>query len=253
MHARPRILAIVTTPPPYLDDRQIERLAELLEQRAVPFKGFNLEALDGFLSALAVSPSAVPQAEWEPAVWGGKPPRWGSPEEAAEVQALLGGHWNMCSARVRHDNDSLPEHLAPLMWLPEDPEESGEEPLPEEELDVGRDWAVGFFEAVALRESGWEQWLEENDWIEELFDLLEQLASGEVVDPEQPDAPARPIRYAERLDIVDGVPSMLADLNEHRVQALTPREPIRREAGPGRNDPCPCGSGRKHKKCCGAQ
>lgn len=21
---------------------------------------------------------------------------------------------------------------------------------------------------------------------------------------------------------------------------------------PGRNDPCPCGSGRKHKKCCGA-
>ncbi|MGJ5819572.1 SEC-C metal-binding domain-containing protein [Paludibaculum fermentans] len=29
--------------------------------------------------------------------------------------------------------------------------------------------------------------------------------------------------------------------------------PILRE-GPkvGRNDPCPCGSGRKHKKCCGA-
>ncbi len=30
--------------------------------------------------------------------------------------------------------------------------------------------------------------------------------------------------------------------------------PIRRDAGPkvGRNDPCPCGSGRKYKKCCGA-
>ena len=22
-------------------------------------------------------------------------------------------------------------------------------------------------------------------------------------------------------------------------------------AGPGRNDPCPCGSGKKYKKCCG--
>jgi SWIM/SEC-C metal-binding protein len=22
------------------------------------------------------------------------------------------------------------------------------------------------------------------------------------------------------------------------------------EKGPGRNDPCPCGSGKKHKKCC---
>jgi len=30
-------------------------------------------------------------------------------------------------------------------------------------------------------------------------------------------------------------------------------EPIRREAPKvGRNDPCPCGSGRKFKKCCGA-
>lgn len=27
--------------------------------------------------------------------------------------------------------------------------------------------------------------------------------------------------------------------------------PIRREQAVGRNDPCPCGSGRKFKKCCG--
>jgi hypothetical protein len=26
--------------------------------------------------------------------------------------------------------------------------------------------------------------------------------------------------------------------------------PARRAAAPGRNDPCPCGSGRKYKKCC---
>ncbi|MEM9173783.1 MAG: SEC-C metal-binding domain-containing protein [Myxococcota bacterium] len=32
----------------------------------------------------------------------------------------------------------------------------------------------------------------------------------------------------------------------------TPQKPVVR-ASPkvGRNDPCPCGSGRKHKKCCG--
>jgi hypothetical protein len=30
----------------------------------------------------------------------------------------------------------------------------------------------------------------------------------------------------------------------------TEREPQRPADGPGRNDPCPCGSGRKHKKCC---
>jgi len=29
--------------------------------------------------------------------------------------------------------------------------------------------------------------------------------------------------------------------------------PIRREQKVGRNDPCPCSSGRKFKKCCGQQ
>ena len=28
-------------------------------------------------------------------------------------------------------------------------------------------------------------------------------------------------------------------------------EPIKAGKGPGRNDPCPCGSGKKYKKCCG--
>lgn len=28
-------------------------------------------------------------------------------------------------------------------------------------------------------------------------------------------------------------------------------EPIRIEKKVGRNDPCPCGSGKKYKKCCG--
>lgn len=244
-------MSVPTTPPPYLDDAQIERLAELLEQRAVPFKGFNLEALDGFLSALAVSPSPVAQGEWEPAVWGGKPPRWGDAEEAAQVQHLLMGHWNMCAARVRHDDDSLPDHLAPLLWLPEDPEE-GEDALDESELDVGHDWALGFFTAVMLREAEWDKWLDEHEWIEEIFDQLDRLASGEVVDPDNPDAPPTPVGYQERLSIVSSLPGMLADLNHHRVDALTPRTPIRRDAAPGRNEPCPCGNGKKYKKCCGA-
>ncbi|MHC4698064.1 MAG: SEC-C metal-binding domain-containing protein [Planctomycetota bacterium] len=30
-----------------------------------------------------------------------------------------------------------------------------------------------------------------------------------------------------------------------------PVEPIQADAKPERNDPCPCGSGKKYKKCCG--
>lgn len=231
--------------PAYLDDEQIERLAELLDQRAVPFKGFNLEALDGYLSALAVSPGEVPMLEWEPPVWG-KPPRWDDPAEREQIQALLAGHMNMASARVRFGDDDLPDHLAPLLWLPEDPEDEQED-----ELDVGRDWALGFFSAVALREAPWDAWLDENEWMEELFSLLDQLASGEVL-AEDPTAPATPIEYRERLEIIAGLPGMLADLHHHRIEALTPRTPLRREDTPDRNEPCPCGSGKKYKKCCGA-
>ncbi len=33
---------------------------------------------------------------------------------------------------------------------------------------------------------------------------------------------------------------------------VNPKEPPRQVVKVGRNDPCPCGSGRKYKKCCGA-
>ena len=38
-----------------------------------------------------------------------------------------------------------------------------------------------------------------------------------------------------------------------RLDADAPpaREPRLSEGRPGRNDPCPCGSGKKYKKCCG--
>lgn len=191
----------------------------------MPFKGLNLEALDGFLTALAVSPSAVPPDEWQPVVWGGKAPTWDGETEADEVQRLLLGHLNMCTARVRYDDGDLPDHLAPLMWLPEDPGLTGEEALNEDELDVGADWAQGFFSAVMLREAEWDQWLDDNDWIEDIFDALDRLASGEAINLEDPTAEAVPVEYRERLG----------------------------DAAPERNDPCRCGSGsgKKYKKCCG--
>ncbi len=41
-------------------------------------------------------------------------------------------------------------------------------------------------------------------------------------------------------------PEDISDL----MKALNPPAPIRSEK-PGRNDSCPCGSGKKYKKCCG--
>ena len=230
--------------PAYLSDAEIERLSDLLEQSAVPAQGFNLEALDGYLSALVVSPGEpVPYEEWQAAVWG-QPPRW-NPAKLAEAERLLRGHWNGCSARVRQGEDP-PEHLAPLLWLPEDP--MAEHP---DTLDVGRDWALGFYRGVDLRSDAWDAWLEKEEWIDEIFGLLERLATGEVEGDDEA-APATPLSYRERLEITASLPAMLADLHEYRIEQLTPRTPVRRAAQPDRNGACPCGSGKKFKKCCGA-
>jgi uncharacterized protein len=41
---------------------------------------------------------------------------------------------------------------------------------------------------------------------------------------------------------------------EEKLLKETPKtQPIKVDQAPGRNDPCPCGSGKKYKKCHGAE
>jgi len=35
-------------------------------------------------------------------------------------------------------------------------------------------------------------------------------------------------------------------------EASSQKQPVLAKKTAGRNDPCPCGSGKKYKKCCGA-
>lgn len=235
------------TTTPILRDERIEQLADLLERRAVPFGGLGLEALDGFFSALSIGPETIEDAQWQAVVWGGATPRWNDEDEAREVAALLAGARELALRRACHEDDSLPDWLMPLLWLPEDPDAAHPDTL-----DAGRDWADGFLRAVELCEAAWDAWLDEDAWIAAILGLLDQLASGEALDDEDPTAPATPLTWRERIDTIAALPGMLSDLQHHRIAMLTPRVPLRRAETPERNAPCPCGSGRKFKKCCGA-
>jgi uncharacterized protein len=226
-----------------LDADQLDRLERLLEQRALPFQGWGLEMLDGFLSAREVGP-VVLSDDWTPRVWGPNPPRWDSATEAAEVEALLRGLEETVRRRVRQGEEDLPGVLQPLVGLPEDPD--ADHP---DNLDIGREWAEGFFLAVEDHGEAWDAWLEAEDWIEEIFLMLEEVATGQVA--VEPGEAPETLAYTDRLDTVASLPGMLADLHAHRIESLTPREPVRRVETPGRNDPCPCGSGKKYKACCG--
>lgn len=54
-------------------------------------------------------------------------------------------------------------------------------------------------------------------------------------------------RYPNYLELLKGRNSTIKQLARPLF-----KEPVRVLAKPGRNDPCPCGSGKKYKKCCGA-
>jgi preprotein translocase subunit SecA len=59
------------------------------------------------------------------------------------------------------------------------------------------------------------------------------------------------VRYIYRVNVVQAPQPQQRQLVENRYQEEGPRQPVRREQKVGRNDPCPCGSGKKYKKCCG--
>ncbi len=229
-----------------IPDADLDELDALLESRAVPFKGMSLEMLDGFLSALVVAPELVAPSEWMPHVWGGRPPRWESSAEVEHVHRLLMALWNDIARRVAIEPERMRDRDTPLIALPErddaDPDATG---------DYGIEWACGFLDGVELRPEAWDANCETQPWIDESLVGIEAIAAGEWPAPEGEEA-GEALSASERLDLIAGIPHLLHDLNVHRLEQLTSRTPIRREAAPGRNDPCPCGSGRKFKKCCGA-
>jgi SWIM/SEC-C metal-binding protein len=67
-------------------------------------------------------------------------------------------------------------------------------------------------------------------------------------------------RAAELAEICDrygwiyviGVEPDKAEDTSDLDRLLNPPTPVRTQPQPGRNDPCPCGSGKKYKRCCGS-
>jgi uncharacterized protein len=264
----------MNTPPPPgpLSDTDLERLDTLLETFAVPRDGMSLEMLDGFLSALVVGPELVMPSEYLPLVWNGEP-EWASVSEAEHAMRLVLGLWNDIVGRLQlslEDESDVDSHAAamPLLAYPalapqaaeavdaidaaDDDEAADPFAGAPSDFPLGAAWALGFLRGVGLRQAAWERWAGQHPDVEDDLGMLETLALFSVeqaeelgVDPD--DIP----NLSERLELVTDLPALLQDLNALRMDAMVAR-PARRTEQPGRNDPCPCGSGQKFKKCCGA-
>ena len=218
------------------------------------------EFCEGFIAALICMRRPVPPAEYWPVlmgedfvpaqhmefVWRWKQ-RWLEIEEglAADVQDLNDEHaWQPELLDVRGAVLAMPEA---------DRAEFEGEFLP----SLAQIWAVGFMYAV---ESWPEEWRPPRDkdaaaLLDQALDAIVALTEDDLGKPTlslRDEASQPPSVSQERIDTCNDALWAVYDL--HRLwHSLGPRVvAVRKPATPGRNDPCPCGSGKKFKKCHGA-
>ena len=220
-----------------LSDDELDRLSEFLDGLSSP-QAMNIERLDGFFCALIAGPELVMPSEYWPLVLGQDPadetaPAFESLEHAQEIMGLLQRHWNGIAATL-----NAGEIYAPLMLI----DENG--------VTRGNDWAKGFVEGLELRSNSWQQFLQDDDAASAIIPMF-ALAHENDPDPDlRFDTPST----EEREDLLIHMTAGLVRIHRYFAAARgfpVPSEPFVRDMPKvGRNDPCPCGSGKKFKHCC---
>lgn len=219
-----------------LKDEEIHWLEGFLETDNVPPVAMTMEQIDGFFCALACGPS-VPASEFMEIIWNpeadpdwSEGPTFDSAEQTAYVESLLHRHLGSIVRRLerRHPHEVM---------LAFDVDES-----------PARTWVAGFLRGVAHRAKEWGA--HGNPFIQQflagLLVLVEDEARLEL----------EGIDRGSRDRIVDALPTNLVRLYEFwrgREDPYPPPVDNRYEGRKvGRNEPCPCGSGKKFKFCCGS-
>jgi len=239
-------------------DAVCERLAGFNDE-------LNFETVDGFLAALAAGPLLPAVEDWLPALCGDAFERaFADPDDQAQalrsLQARLDVLRRQLDAEVLLDR---PEdmRLRPLMAeygdddrrrIVDEGEMSAEDAAL---LQTGALWAQGFLDAVEAFPAIWVE-PDDEQAAAEFGDLVDQVAAL-LLPPASDEAREHAARFwpgqePPRDDLLAEACWAVQDLRVYWVDHA-PRPAMRRvEPAPGRNDPCPCGSGKKYKKCHGA-
>jgi len=219
-----------------LSDAEFDELDQFLLSDQCADDAMTMDTLHGFLTALAIGPVEVPMAEWLPHIWGDPktPPQFQSNRESKKITGLIGRFMN----EIMITFEAAPKEFDPLFCEVE--AEGGA-------LLDGEPWARGFWEGIALRKQAWEP-----AWASEIAPLLRPiylLGADEVEEEELALVETLEQRHQLTLEMEAAIPAIHHYWQASRSAAI---QPVRREEPKtGRNDPCPCGSGKKFKKCCG--
>lgn len=232
-----------------LSEAEFDELDDFLESDAVPDACMSMEMVDGLICALAVGPKLVPPSRWLPVIWGGtEGPTFESEAQASRIIELLTRHWNTTQSRVKNPVAADSDFFVPTLTFPDDE-------LPDDTLDTeyGKEWAQGFMTGAGLEPDSWEDAFQDEECAS-AFGLIMILDLGQ-----NPDRPDIVVDLGKRRQLILSISQVANTLYQfwknhkpRRAPAASPAVSYRPPAKAGRNDPCPCGSGRKFKKCCGA-
>ena len=218
-----------------LNDAELGRLGDFLEAIGTP--AMNLEMLDGFFAALICAPDNVMPSEYLPEVLG-KDHSFGSEEQAIEILGLVMRHWNTIASELSRTLEKDDVYLPVLL---EDAEG----------VVYGNDWARGFMRGVQLRPNGWQELIGSEEFGGPMLPIM-ILTHEHDPDPTMRPPEIVPDKREELLmSMIAGLTHIYRYFAPHRQS--TAQAPLRRQGTKvGRNDPCPCGSERKYKHCCGS-
>lgn len=211
----------------------LDLLDEFLISDRAPEGSMLLSDLDGFLTGIAIGPDMLLPSEWLPVIWGGDEPEFASTDEAqAIILAIMLRYGEIISALENAHEDFDPIFL-------EGPDGR----------TIAADWAAGFLDAVSLRPESWQPLLRDKQAAMYATPIF-LLASSDDQIPDDIKAGVAEMNLSGRLHelIPEAVFAIDAFWRKRRKAATVP---VRAAGKTGRNDPCPCGSGRKYKKCCG--
>jgi uncharacterized protein len=218
-----------------LTDEELDELEDFLLSPAAGEDAMDVSMLDGFLTALAIGPENLPPSRWLPVVWGADI-AWQSEAQMERMTSLV----------LRHANDILfylrdePDTFEPLLY---EREQDGRE------VQVIDEWCTGFVRGMALDEAGWRPLMDTEEGEDMLYPiLLYGTEAGWQELEKHPEIERRHDEYVASLG--ERVMAMM----EWWLPIRKTKSTIRRDDPKvGRNDLCPCGSGKKFKKCCGGQ
>lgn len=235
-----------------LTDAEFAELDELLAAAPEPLEPLDAVMLDGFLCGLLVQPVVIEPAAWLPHVFdpeGGPLPEALDPAWRERVTALTLRRHAALNRTMVEDGWFDPLILEPDDWNPPATDDPAASLNPVSQSLYP--WVAGFQHALQTFPDLLEQ---PDDAIDiALARLYRHLPATtdeerEVVATLERDHPLETLDAAIE-DLIVTVAD-LADLTRDRRYKV---ETVKRETPKvGRNDPCPCGSGRKYKVCHGA-